>query len=218
VTGEVQIHDEDGSMKSSVPGAGRLIAAGAVIVAVAQVAACGSTHSPASAASPSASATGGSVTATPGPSRTAAAIPPCASATLRPSLAPMGAAAGTGYYALRLTNTSASSCTLYGYPGVSFVSGVPGHQIGSAAARNALYPVTTVVLTANATAHATLGIAAVANYPASRCQPATAHALRVFAPDQMVAVYVTQDFPACSAHVTVLTVTAMRAGPGGQGA
>jgi hypothetical protein len=201
-------------MKSSVPGAARLIAAAAVALAVAQMAACGSTRSPASAASPSASAASESVTATPAPSGSAAAIRPCASATLRPSLVPMGAAAGTAYYALRLTNVSTSRCTLYGYPGVSFVSGEPGQQIGSAASRNALYPVTTVVLGANATAHAMLGIAAAANYPASRCQPATAHALRVFPPDEIVAVYVTQDFPACSAHVTVLTVTDMRAGPG----
>ncbi len=144
-------------------------------------------------------------------------VPACMNSTLQPKLALTGAAAGTAYYALRLTNVSGKTCTLSGYPGVSFVSGVHGHQIGSAATRNPVYPVTTVVLAKNATAHATVGIAAAANYPASRCDPATAHALRVFPPGQTTAVYVKESFPACSAHVTVLTVSAMRVGLGGQG-
>ena len=209
-------------MTSSVRRGGRLIAVAAAVLAVALVAACGSTHSPA-ASSPSAPVSpstpaGGSVAATSAPPHTAAAASPCANSTLRPSLAPAGAAAGTAYYALRLANTSASTCTLYGYPGVSFVSGVPGQQIGSAAARNPLYPVTTVVLAPNATANATVGVAAAANYPAARCHPATAHALRVFPPGQTVAVYVPRSFAACSAGVPVLTVTAVRAGLGGPGA
>jgi hypothetical protein len=143
--------------------------------------------------------------------------PVCANSTLRPSLAPAGAAAGTAYYALRLTNISAATCTLYGYPGVSFVSGVGGQQIGSAAGRNPLYPVTTVVLDPNGTANATLGVATAANYPVSRCHPAAAHALRVYPPGHTVAVYVLQDFAACSASVPVLSVTAVRAGSGGPG-
>ena len=204
-------------MTSSVRGAWRMIAAAAAIMAVAQVAACGSAQSPASQASSTAPAGGGSSAATSTPSRTAAAVSACANSTLRASLAPTGAAAGTAYYALRLTNVSASSCSLFGYPGVSFVSGAAGQQIGSAAARNPLYPVTTVVLSPNGTANATVGIAAAANYPATRCHPTTAHALRVFPPGQTAAVYVTQSFAACSAAVPVLTVTAVRAGSGGQG-
>ena len=93
-------------MTSAVPGTGRLIAAGAVILAVAQVAACGSTHSPGLYGEPcrvSGQRERGTAAA---PARTAAAVPPCTNSTLRPSLAPTGAAAGTAYYALRLTNVS----------------------------------------------------------------------------------------------------------------
>jgi hypothetical protein len=205
-------------MTSSVPGLARLLATGAVILATAQVAACGSSHSPAAPASTPAPPASGTVVPTFAPPNTTAVIPACASSTLRPGLVPTGAAAGTAYYALRLTNVSATKCTLYGYPGVSFVSGVGGQQIGSAAARNPLYPVTTVVLAPNATAYATLGVATAANYPASRCHPATAHALRVYPPGQTAPVHVTHDFAACSANVFVLTVTAVRAGSGGQGA
>ncbi len=210
-------------MTSSVPVAGRLIAAVAIILAAAQVAACGSARSPAAPASPSVSPAdgpsppNGSAAATPQPARSTPAATECASATLRPTLVPMGAAAGTAYYALRLTNMSGSTCTLYGYPGVSFTSAVNGQQIGSAATRNPQYPATRVAVAANATAHATLGIAAAGNYPASRCHPVTAHALRIFPPGETAAVYVKESFPACSAHVTVLTVTVMRVGLGGQG-
>jgi uncharacterized protein DUF4232 len=217
-------------MTPTMRSAPRLIAAGAMTLAVMLVAACGATHSP-PAATPTAgtagSATAGasdsatptaSVRATaPGGSPAAPAVAACGNSTLRPSLAPMGAAAGTTYYALRLTNVSASSCTLYGYPGVSFLSGIAGRQIGSAALRNPVYPATTVVLAVNGTANATLGVAEAVNYPASRCRPTAAHALRIYPPGQTVPLYITQTFAACSADVTVLTVSTMRAGAGGQG-
>jgi hypothetical protein len=94
---------------------------------------------------------------------------------------------------------------------------VPGHQIGSAAVRNALYPTVTVVLAPHATAHVVVGIAAAGNYPLARCHPVTAQALRVFPPGLTTAGYISQHFAACAAHVPVLSVTAVRAGPGGPG-
>jgi hypothetical protein len=36
---------------------------------------------------------------------------------------------------LQLRNVRSSSCTLYGYPGVSWVAGADGHQVGAAAER-----------------------------------------------------------------------------------
>ncbi len=202
-------------MTSSAPGTGRLIAAAAVIFALAQVTACGSaTRNDASSAQSAAPSTAPTSAATP-PARGAAAA--CASSTLKPSLGVAGAAAGIAYYTLRLTNVSAKRCTLYGYPGVSFVSGGAPRQIGSAAARNALYPAVPVVLAPHATAHAMLGIATAANYPPSQCRPVTAHALRVYPPGQTAAIYIGQRFATCAAHVPVLTVTTVRAGVGGNG-
>src|ERR1700754_750226 len=43
-----------------------------------------------------------------------------------------GAAAGTQYVPLVLSNTSGRTCTLYGYPGVSWVAGDQGTQVGDA--------------------------------------------------------------------------------------
>ena len=44
--------------------------------------------------------------------------------------------AGGVYVVLDFTNTSGRTCTLYGYPGVSLVSGPPYTQIGLAAKRS----------------------------------------------------------------------------------
>lgn len=181
----------------------------AMILAPAGVTACGSAGTAAPAGSDGAAPSS--------PPRSVAAATACANLTLKPSLTVSGAAAGTAYYTLRFTNISAHSCTLYGYPGVSFVSGVPGHQIGSAATHNPLYSPATVVLAVHATAHAVLGVAAAGNYPPSRCQPTTAHALRIFPPGQTAAVSIHRDFAACAGGVQVLSVTAVRPGRGGNG-
>ncbi len=46
-----------------------------------------------------------------------------------------GGAAGSTYVHLALRNTGSSTCTLQGWPGVSFVGGGDGSQIGAAATR-----------------------------------------------------------------------------------
>ena len=203
-------------MTPSARRARRLLAAAAMISAVAQVAACASGHT---TASPGATTTAPSSTATAAPSpplRSMAAAKACANSTLTPSLAVSGAAAGTAYYTLRLTNTSTERCTLYGYPGVSFLSSVPGHQVGIAAKRNPLYSPITVLLAPKATAHAVVGVVAAGNYPASRCRPTTAHVLQIFPPGQTTAVDIHRTFAACAGNVPVLSVTALRLGKGGR--
>ncbi len=205
-------------MTPSAPSVGRLlfVTAAAILVAT-QVTACGSAGQGSASAPGTTTGTGPATSRAPSAAATAAAVA-CANSTLRPSLRVAGAAAGTAYYTLRLTNISGHSCSVYGYPGVSFVSGVPGHQIGSAAARNPLYSPVTVVLAARATAHALLGVGDAGNYPAARCHPATAHALRIFPPGQTAAVEIWRSFSACAAHVPVLSVTSVRPGKGGSGA
>lgn len=125
----------------------------------------------------------------------------CPSSTLRVALDPSveTVAAGSSYLPLDFTNTSQSACRLAGYPDVAFVTGVPGHQVGSAAARQADMDAHQVTLTPGATAHAWLVIAAAANYPADQCHPVTAGGLRVQAPGQAGVSYVRHAFPACAA-------------------
>jgi Protein of unknown function (DUF4232) len=75
-----------------------------------------------------------------------------------------------------------------------------------------------VQLAAGGAAHAWLQVAEAGNYPAATCQPVTAHWLRVYAPGQTQALYVSHAFDACaSASAPLLTVMPVRSGQGVQG-
>ncbi len=150
------------------------------------------------------------------------ALATCRSASLRITVdvSQAGGAAGSTYYPVDFTNTSASACGMYGYPGVSFVTAGDhaGRQLGAAAQRNPQFGKQTVRLVAGGVAHAWLQVAEAGNYPASTCQPVTAHWLRVFAPGDTAAIYVNQSFPACSSASTpLLTVMPIRADRGVRG-
>ena len=63
-----------------------------------------------------------------------------------------------------------------------------------------------------------LQVAEAGNYPPASCGPVTAHWLRVFAPGQTAALYVSHSFDACSSSsAPLLTVMPVRAGRGKQG-
>jgi hypothetical protein len=128
-----------------------------------------------------------------------------------------GGTAGAAYYPLNFTNTSATACEMYGYPGVSFAAAASaaGKQIGAAAERTEAFAKVAVRLAPGATAHAWIKVAFAGNYPESSCQPVTADWLRVYPPGETVAGYVGHSFSACSAKgVTQLTVLPVRAGQG----
>src|SRR3954454_11839247 len=108
-----------------------------------------------------------------------------------------GAAAGSVYYALELTNLSGHACMLRGYPGVSAVD-LGGHQLGSASSRDPAQAPRLVRLARGATAVATLRIADALNYPAQRCRRQTAAGLRVYPPGQTASRVVPFPFLACS--------------------
>jgi hypothetical protein len=107
-----------------------------------------------------------------------------------------GAAAGSTYYPLELTNISSHRCRLFGFPGVSAVA---GRQLGSPAQRNRAHPTYRVALVPGATAHTTVQIVDVGNFPAAKCRPAQATTLRVYPPDQRSAAEIPFSFRACSA-------------------
>ena len=127
----------------------------------------------------------------------------CATSALKAAVntAKPGAAAGSIYYPLDLTNISGSTCTVFGYPGVSFVTGPSGTLIGRAATRNPVKPATTVTLAPGQVAHATLQVAQAGNYDPAQCKPVTAHWLRIFPPDQTAPLFVSFTTTACSARL-----------------
>ncbi|MGW1986901.1 DUF4232 domain-containing protein [Streptomyces collinus] len=122
--------------------------------------------------------------------------------------------AGSVYQVIDFTNIAQTTCTLYGYPGVSLAGGSPVHQIGPAATRNTTAPRALVTLAPGATANALLRITDAGNYPAAQCHPTTAQYLQVYPPGQTTPIYVAYTSTACAGTVGILSVSAVQPGSG----
>jgi hypothetical protein len=201
----------------------------AVLAAAVLTAACGPVNGN-SAAGGGSSPSGGAAAASSAPAPSPAASPGstaaagCASSALtaRVDLAQGGAAAGSRYVPIDFTNTSASACTMEGYPGVSFVRSPSGGQLGKAAARNPAAAPATVTLAPGGIAHAVIQVDEAGNYSQSACRPVMAHWLKIFPPNQGTAIYARYDVQACSARLPAklgsqLAVYVVRPGAGKAG-
>ena len=164
-----------------------------------------SSSAPASAPSPT--------TASSSPAQAAPA--PCTTAGLHVSKGASNGAAGTIFYNIDFTNTSGTACVIEGYPGVSLVSAGSnaGHQVGDDARRTTTTPVHPITLAGGQTAHAVLGVADAANFTAAKCDPVTAHWLKVFPPNQRAAAYVPFSTRTCASTAQpTMTIAAITAG------
>jgi hypothetical protein len=123
----------------------------------------------------------------------------CHTGDLKVAIAPDegGGAAGTDYEAMVFTNTGKRTCTLYGYPGVSWVAGDQGTQVNDPFQRQTGTK-KTITLKPGAAAHATIGIANYQNFPAGDCKPVAVRGFRVYPPDETAAVFVSQPMKVCS--------------------
>jgi hypothetical protein len=93
---------------------------------------------------------------------------------------------------LQLRNVGSSPCTLYGYPGISWVAGTDGHQVGAAAQRqanNSGSAEQTVTLAPGALASAPLDIVDAAVIPPAECKPVPVLGLRVYPPGETAALF-----------------------------
>lgn len=144
----------------------------------------------------------------------------CLASSLKGSLGTAQGAAGTFYQDLVLTNTSATSCTLDGYPGVSFVTAQGGSQVGAPANRNPISPVTRVTLAPGGKANFLVALTDVGVFAASQCQPTTVNWLRIYPPGDFDSMYVQYPSRSTCALKTkvVMTVSAVRPGLTGTGA
>lgn len=149
-----------------------------------------------------------------GPQPSASAtVTTCQTKDLSFSLGTSEGTAGSVYQPLRLTNTGTGTCTLTGYPGVSFVTGASGDQVGAAASRNPQHAVTTVTLAPGATAESVVQVVDHMNYAPAQCKATDVSGFRVYPPGNTAAAYVPFDHSssACSTDVTQLTVQAVTA-------
>jgi Protein of unknown function (DUF4232) len=199
-------------------GPGGLAVAAAALACAVTVAGCASSGS-----SPPAAPTVTVTTTAPAPSSSspatsassAAAGPsPCPNGSLQVKQgAPVGYAGGV-YLVIEFTNTSPSTCTLTGYPGVSLVSGPSYTQIGLAAKRSTTTAVRQVTLAPGATAHALLQIVDALNYPSASCGPVKAAALKVYPPNQTAAVLLPNTSNGCAEPVQIMYIGPVQPGSG----
>ena len=198
-----------------------LIAAVTIAGAAALVAACGSASS--TGASPGATGAfspvenpGAPTTAAPSRPAVSVSSPPCRTSALRVSVsASQGVAAGSSYYPIVFTNISGAACTLYGYPGVSFVAAAGGSQIGIPATENPARPRQLITLAPGQAGHAELQVLSAGNYPPANCGMVAAHWLRVYPPNQTAPLYVSFTAQACTKPRTILTVETVQPGTSG---
>jgi len=199
--------------------AGQLAAALIVLIAVAG---CSSSSSPSAAPSTASSSPPASLPST------AAPVPPstpqspavtgplaCATSSLNVTLGPSSGYAGGVYQTIVFTNTSGTTCTLFGYPGVSLVSAPPYKQIGLAAQRASTVPVKLITLATGAAANAVLQIVDALNFGSATCSPTQAAFLRIYPPNQTAPVYLADTSEICAQPVQTLFVSAVQAGAGG---
>ena len=102
-------------------------------------------------------------------------------------------------YNLRFTNRSQSDCQLWGSPGVSFVTGDDGRQVGEPATRIDRSKGKQVVLRPGATAASPLTITNPNAYPPEKCVIVQVRGLRVYAPGDTASMFVDAPQQACSA-------------------
>jgi Protein of unknown function (DUF4232) len=171
--------------------------------------------------SPSSSPTkAGSPTPSKSPTATtaqAAGTPRCHTGDLSLKIGTGGGAAGTEYENLVFTNKSGHKCTLYGYPGVSWVAGDNGTQVNAPFERDGGTK-HTITLAARGTGHAVLATAATGTYPDDKCKPVKARGFRIYPPDETASIFVSQPQTVCSAKgVGLGRVQPISAGPGSAG-
>jgi len=156
----------------------------------------------------------------PGPaSANATGLAGCTAAALRLTVRGLGAAGGSGYYSIDLTNMSGRTCTLAGYPRVSFVSAPDGRQVGATAGHDPVYADRLVILRPGREAHARLRVGASRDYPEPACHPVSVRWMRVYMPAAAAPLYADFAGTACAAAAArVLSISRIQPGWAGAGA
>ncbi len=192
------------------------------------VTACGSTSgtsaAPATSPTPATSAASASASASAATASTAAAAPaaspaqagppPCPTRSLQAKIGVSQGTAGSVYTVIVFTNISNVTCTLYGYPGVSFAGGSPVSQIGLAATESNVTPRQLVTLAPHAVGNALLRIVDAGNFPAAKCHSVPAKFLQIYPPNQTTPILLSFNSQTCSKPVQILTISVVQPGAG----
>jgi hypothetical protein len=140
----------------------------------------------------------------------------CNTGTLAIALGPGDAGAGTVYAPLQFTNRGSRPCVIQGFPGVSYVTGDNGNQVGAAAQRDGARP-GPVIIPPGGVASATLAMVQVLNFDQAVCRPTPVRGLRVYPPAERASLFVPiAQGTGCAGNPPSpqLRVTAVKAGTG----
>jgi hypothetical protein len=99
---------------------------------------------------------------------------------------------------LRFTNKSKQSCDLQGSPGVSFVAGTDGHQVGAPATRQPKSQGKLHVLAPGTSVQSSLTFTNPGALPSDKCTMVDVLGLRVYAPDDTASMFLPLPQQACS--------------------
>ena len=127
----------------------------------------------------------------------AGGTPECKTANLKLSLGPGDGAAGHVFQALRFTNSSAQNCVIVGFPGVSYVTGSNGTQVGAPAVRDGAKG-GQILLKPGQVASAVVTLTDVGVFDAATCKPTPTLGLRVYPPDSTASMFVAQNGTGCA--------------------
>ncbi|WP_370969974.1 DUF4232 domain-containing protein [Amycolatopsis sp. cg9] len=161
------------------------------------------TSTPSTSASPTSTSV---TTATSSPSNSAPASSPvaqpadnglCKAGDVKLSLGQGDAGAGSVYRPLLITNSSAKPCTIQGFPGVSYVAGADGHQVGKDAFREGTKG-NAVKLNPGQTAVADVQFVNVQNFDPGTCQPTAVKGLRIYLPQETASNFLPSEGTGCA--------------------
>ncbi|SFG65879.1 Protein of unknown function [Amycolatopsis regifaucium] len=180
------------------------------------ISACGSETAPvaqSSSAPPSSSAPDTSAAPSVSPSSSASAPQPaqggepapkndglCKAGDVKLAVVGGDGAAGTVYRQLVITNTSGHACTIQGFPGISYVTGSDGHQVGEAAFRDGTKG-EPVKLNPGESASTDVGFVNVRNYDEAVCKPTETRGLRVYLPQETASNFVPVQGLGCAGKI-----------------
>ncbi|WP_214368235.1 DUF4232 domain-containing protein [Pseudonocardia sp. H11422] len=142
----------------------------------------------------------------------ATGAPRCTAGELQVSLGESDAGAGSVYRSLVFANTGSRTCQLTGFPGVSYVAGDDGHQVGPAAEMSGERG-GEVRMGPGGTSAARLRLVQVRNFDEAVCRPTPVRGLRVYPPGETASLFVPMEGEGCAgdppgAQLTIATIAA----------
>ncbi|QYN24342.1 DUF4232 domain-containing protein [Amycolatopsis sp. DSM 110486] len=121
----------------------------------------------------------------------------CKAGDVTLSLGQGDAGAGSVYRPILIKNSSSKACTIQGFPGVSYVAGDDGHQVGDAAFREGTKG-DAIKLQPGQSAAADVQFAQAANFDPAVCKPTSVKGLRVYLPQETASKFLPDPGTGCA--------------------